>query len=269
MSQCLETRLGRLAYEELGDGPPVLFWHSLFATRHMWRAQADDLARDHRVILVDGPAHGDSASPPRPFSLEDCAFAATEILDARGIERAVWVGLSWGGMVALRAALHLPDRVVGLGLFDTSGEPEPLPVRLRNQAMLAVYRRFGFLDPMAEKVRRLMFGASTLRRNPRAGDDVLEHVARADREGMVRTIEAVVVERRSVLEDLPRATQPALVAVGEEDLATPPPFAERLAAALPHAHLERIPGAGHLAALEAPETVTRLLRELLARCASS
>lgn len=269
MSRFLDTPVGRLAYEDRGEGPPVLFWHSLFATRGMWQAQAEDLARDHRVILVDGPAHGDSEPPARPFTLEDCAFAAAGILDACQVERAAWVGLSWGGMVAQRAAIHLPERVSALGLLDTSAEPEPLPVRLRNQVMLAFYRRFGFQDLLAEKIRSLMFGASTLERDPRMGDEVLEHVRQADRQGMVRAIEAVVVERRSVLEDLSRVTQPALVAVGTEDLATPLPFAERLAAALPHARLERIPESGHLSALEAPETVTRLLRGFLSSCASS
>lgn len=260
----LETDLGYLAYETRGEGgPAVLFWHSLFATRGMWNAQAEDLARDHRVVLIDGPGHGDSSEPERPFTLEDCAEIATRVLDVCEVGRAVWVGLSWGGMVAMRAALAHPERVLALGLFDTNAEAEPPLVQLRNRAMAAVYRHFGFHPLIAEKVRELMFGKSTLARDPHAGDDVLEHVRSRDRQGMLRTIEAVVLERRSILDELHRIQVPALVVVGEEDLAAPPPAAERMAARLPHARLERIPACGHLSALEAPERVTGLIRELL------
>lgn len=268
-TQTLDTRVGRLAYEDFGEGPPVLLWHSLLVTREMWRAQADDLARDHRVILLDGPAHGESGPPPGPFTLEDCVLAAVEILDARSIDRAAWVGLSWGGMVAMRAALLVPHRVSALGLFDTSADAEPWPFRLRDQALTSVYRAFGFQDFLADRVRALMYGATTLERDPDVGGHLRDHLRRADRQGMVRAIEAVVIDRRSVLDDLHRVPHPALVAVGTEDVATPPEFARRLAEALPHARLETIPEAGHLSALEAPDAVTRLLRRFLAECESS
>lgn len=257
------TRLGPLAVEETGQGEAILLWHSLFAERSMWRHQVAALADGYRLLLVDGPGHGESPPAPRPFRLDDCTEAAVEILDHLGIGRAVWVGLSWGGMVSMRAALHHPQRVRALALLDTSAEPEPLVNRVRNQLLTSFYRHFGYRDFLGEQIRPLMVGATTLREQPEIADAIMEHLASRDRTGMLRAIEAVVIERQSVLDRLREVSVPALVVVGEEDRATPQPFARRLAAALPHARLETVPGAGHLSALEAPRKVNQLLLDFL------
>lgn len=260
----IPTRVGRLAVEERGTGDTILLWHSLLATRSMWRHQAKALESSYRLLIVDGPCHGESEPLHRPFTLEDCAAAAVEILDAFGAESAIWVGLSWGGMTAMRAALLAPHRVRALALFDTSAEAEPLLNRLRNQAMATLFLRFGYLELLAPPLRKIMLGRTTLATQPGVGEEVLDHIRACDREALYHAIQAVVIERRSVLGRLPRISVPTLVAVGEEDNATPPPFAERIAAAIPASCLERISRSGHLSALEAPDTVTRLLRSFLA-----
>lgn len=260
----IPTRVGELAVEQRGEGTPLLLWPSLLADRSMWRHQADELAGDYRLLLVDGPGHGESAVPRGSFSLEDCAAAGCEVLDAHGVAAAVWVGLSWGGMTALRAALLAPGRVRALALFDTSADAEPLAHRLRYQAMVTLYRRFGYLGLLARPLARALFGATTLKTNPEVVETVFAHIRRAEPEGIALAAEAVILNRRPIRDQLGRLRIPTLVVVGEEDQATPPPHAEAIAAAIPGARLERIAECGHLSALEAPRQVNRILRSFLA-----
>jgi len=261
----VSTTVGRLFVDDRGAGPPVLLWPSLLSDGTTWREQKEELARDHHVLTVDPPGHGRSESAGRIFSLDDCAKAVVEILDAFAIERAVLVGLSWGGMTAMRVALAAPERVRALALFDTSADAESSKVLPQYHVMLEVFKRWGPIDLLVPEILRKMFGKETLARRPELAREFVSRLRSFDRHGVVEACEAVILRRQSILPLLPRIKAPALVACGDEDAATPLFRSERMARALPNARLETIPGSGHLACLEAPLTVNRLLRDLLAR----
>lgn len=94
-----DTTVGRLSVATQGSGPPAVLWHSLFVDDRSWDAVADDLAPHRTLIRITGPGHGASSAISVPFSLEDCAEAALEVLEAHGITQAVdWAGNAWGGM---------------------------------------------------------------------------------------------------------------------------------------------------------------------------
>lgn len=258
----VSTRVGSLAVEEAGSGPPVLLWPSLFCNRSMWRHQREALVGRYRLLLIDPPGHGDSGPPRAPYTLDDCAAAALEVLDAYEVASVAWVGLSWGGMTAMRAALAAPERVRALALFDTSADPEPWRQRLADRAMAMVYRRLGLTPFLARRVEPLLVGRTSRRERPEIAAEVFAHVRGLQREAVLAAVDAIV-GRDGVLGRLARVAAPTLVAVGEEDKGTPPVHAERLAATIPGARLHRIPGCGHLSALEAPEEVNRLLGPFL------
>jgi 3-oxoadipate enol-lactonase len=261
----LATRVGRLFVERLGSGTPVLFWHSFLCDGGMWRAQALAVAKRHRVIVVDGPSHGRSDPLKRPFSLEDCADAVVDILDAEDAPRAVLVGLSWGGFTAMRVALRAPDRVAGLALFDTSADAETRQNVLRHRAMAEIVRRLGPIAVLDDRIRSIMLAPETLRSHPDIGDEMMRRLRGWDREGIYWAARAIVIDRGSIVDDLPRISVPTLVAVGEKDAATPPGCAKRIAAGIAGAELHVIPGAGHLSSVERPAEVTALVERLLDR----
>src|SRR5690349_7141247 len=107
----VRTRLGRWFYEELGEtkregDPTIVLLHGLLFDGGMWRGQLEPLAALGRVLVFDGPGHGKSEEPPR-FTLEDHADALA--IDAFGeldVDKAILVGLSWGGMISMRAAIQ-------------------------------------------------------------------------------------------------------------------------------------------------------------------
>src|SRR5690349_12906420 len=108
----VRTRLGRLFYEERGQArrpgdPAIVLLHGLLFDGGMWRDQIGPLAALGRVIVMDGPGHGKSEPPPR-FMLEEHADALIDAFSDMGIDRALVVGLSWGGMLGMRFALQHP-----------------------------------------------------------------------------------------------------------------------------------------------------------------
>lgn len=101
------------------DGPNVVLVHGFTQTRASWNPVTEDLGRDHQVLVVDAPGHGEAGE-----LRADLATGARLLIDAGG--HAVYVGYSMGGRLALRAALDRPDLVSGLVLLGaTAGIDNP------------------------------------------------------------------------------------------------------------------------------------------------
>lgn len=255
-----------ISYEVQGDGPPLLLGHSLLLDGRMWDALVPRLARAHRVYIVDARGHRRSTTPG-PFTLDDLADDWLALLDQENIDRALLCGLSMGGMTALRLALRAPHRVAAMALLDTSADPEPA-IQRRVYRLMGELQRLVRIDPLvAPVVRRKMFGATTRRERPDIVDRGVDLVRENDPRRLYPALRAVF-DRPSIAHHLKEIHTPTLVLVGDEDVATPPSRSERIAAAIPGATLVRIPGAGHLAAMEQPDAVAAHLEPFLHRHAN-
>ncbi len=103
------------------DAPAIVFLHGTRLTRAQWQPQLRRLARTHRCVAIDLPGHGMQAG--KPFTVEAAAAAVAEVIEAAvPAGRAVLVGLSLGGYVAIETAERYPDRVAGLVLAGCSAE---------------------------------------------------------------------------------------------------------------------------------------------------
>lgn len=119
--QFVSTRIGRVAYESTGHGPPLVLLHSGGHDHHDFDAIVPRLAARYRTLAVDLPGHGDSDSLREHTRAALLCEAVEELFDALALRDAVLVGNSVGGMAALRVALRWPERVRGLVLASTSG----------------------------------------------------------------------------------------------------------------------------------------------------
>jgi pimeloyl-ACP methyl ester carboxylesterase len=250
----LERAGARIHYEVSGVGRAVILAHSFLCSGATWAPQLEPLARQFLVVNVDARGHGASGPAEDPFTLDDLLGDHLAVLDALEIRRAVWAGHSMGGMVALRAALQVPERVAGLVLLDTDGGPETLATRARYAALAGLARTVG-LRPIAGRVAEIMFGRTTLRTNPGLVAAWTRSFAAFHVPSGLNALEAIV-HREDLLPDLSAVTAPALVVVGDEDRGLPPERSQRLARALPRGRLVEIAGAGHLSTLEQPAAVT-------------
>ena len=128
-----QTSIGPVAWHSQGTGRPLLLLSANPGDRRDWDAVIPDLARDHRVIAVDWPGHGDSPAPepPRPMTAMMYATVLAELAEALGLEGAIVLGNSVGGYAAVRLALEHPARVAALVLVDPAGSTRHGLVSLR------------------------------------------------------------------------------------------------------------------------------------------
>ena len=107
------------------DGPVVVLSNSLGSTYHMWDAQLAALEKRFRVVRYDTRGHGVSPVPDGPYSIDDLADDLVDLLDRLGIGRAHLVGLSLGGMTAMRVGARNAERVDRLALLCTGAQWPP------------------------------------------------------------------------------------------------------------------------------------------------
>ncbi|UJR80665.1 alpha/beta fold hydrolase [Sandaracinus amylolyticus] len=264
----VETRrCGRLYVDVRGEGSPIVLWPSVLCSGSMWSSIPEELSRAHRVINIDGPGHGRSSRVREPYTLDDNVDAALAVLDACGVRRAVWCGLSWGAMVGMRLALRAPERVSGLVLIDGNADrevPEKLPAY---RAMAMISRLLGPIPPLLDRLEPIYFSPYSLRANRPAVDAFRRGVAAMDRESIRRAVDAVILGREDLRPQLPRIDAPTLVVVGADDVATPRARSEDIVAGIRGARLVQIPRAGHLSAWEQPDAVREAIEGFLATLA--
>jgi pimeloyl-ACP methyl ester carboxylesterase len=107
-------------YLTAGEGPPLVLLHGVGTSSGEWSWVLPDLARNNLVYAIDLPGYDGSYEPP-DYSPAYTASFVSSFLDAVGVERAVIVGNSFGGLVALHLALSHPARVSALVLSDSAG----------------------------------------------------------------------------------------------------------------------------------------------------
>ncbi len=245
-----------LPHDEAGSGPAVVLLHAGIADRTMWSEHLERLAHaGHRAVAVDLPGFGEARVAPG----EQAPWAdVLRTMDELSIVRAALVGNSFGGAVALRAALIAPDRVSALALISAPPpDLEPSPeLKAAWEAEEAALQR-GDTEAAVEAV----VSAWTL---PDASPELRDRVATMQRRAFAlqaeapRTTEAPdPVEQQP--EALARLSVPTLVAAGELDKRDFREGAEAMARALPHARHAVIGGAGHLPPLETPEAFWELV----------
>lgn len=254
----------RLHYEVRGDGPEtVVFAHGLLWSGAMFERQVDALEGRYRCVTFDFRGQGRSEVAPSGYDMDTLAEDAAALIEAFGCAPCHFVGLSMGGFVGMRLAIRRPELLRSLVLLETSADPEP-PESARQYRLLNVAARWLGLGLVADRVMPIMFGAPFLTDPARADLRAAwrERLVANHRVGITRAVQGVV-EREGVYDQLDRVTVPTLVVVGEEDVATPPPKAERIAARIPDAELVVLPRAGHTSTVEEPEAVCAALGAFL------
>ena len=116
----LQTAAGNVAYEETGEGPPIVLMHANLHDHHDFDPIVPALAQQYRVITIDWPGHGES-DIKTDVTARAIADTLAEFVDKLALEPAVFIGNSIGGFAAARLALDHPDRVAGLVLVQPGG----------------------------------------------------------------------------------------------------------------------------------------------------
>lgn len=253
-----------LYYEDTGgSGPAILFSHGLLWDTSLFAPQIAVLKSRYRCVAYDLRGQGKSADSERRAIDMDTLFAdAVALIEALDLKPVHVCGLSMGGFVAMRLGARRPDLVRSLLLLETSADPEPPENAPKYRLLNWIARHFG-ISLVVNAVMPIMFGKSALCDPARAAErEAWRRQLRSNRRSIWRAVNGVI-ERPSVYHELSRIAAPTLVMVGEEDTATVPAKAERIAAAIAGAKLVRIPRAGHSATVEQPQAVTQAISGFL------
>ena len=252
----------RIAYERVGDGPPLVLLHGFVADGvTTWAPQLDVLADEFTVVAWDAPGAGRSSDPPERFGMAGYADCLARFITQLGLERPHVAGLSFGGALALelcRRHRTIPTTFVLVSAYAGwagSLPPEVAEQRLTHCLELSELSPAQYVDALLPT----MFSPST----PPA---VVAEFGAALREFHPVGFRAMSRASAEDLRDaLPHVDRPALLVYGDEDVRAPLEVAEDLDTALADSMLVVLPGAGHLCNLEAPAEFNAEVRAFLHR----
>jgi len=235
-------------------GPVLLGVGGWIGSWELWVEPFAMLSQGWRTAAYDHRGTGATIAPLESITfgrLVDDVFA---VMDALKIERCVLAAESAGALTALAAARMQPDRIAGLVLVDALSYQAPLE---ENNLFLQ-----GLQHQYAATIDRFVTACM-----PEPGSD---HIKRWGRQilGRASQAAAMALYRSSSEPDLRGSfgdiKQPALILHGEADAIVPVEEAQRLAAALPHAHLSIIPGAGHVPTMTRPQVIADAINRFFA-----
>src|SRR5207253_4159494 len=236
--------------------PVLVLSNSLGSDVGMWDAQVPAFAERFRVLRYDSRGHGQSAVPPGPYRIEDLGRDLLALLDALGLERVHFCGLSKGGMVGMWLAVNAPDRIERLVLSNTSaylGPPE-----LWNARIEAV--RSSGMQAIVPQVLERWFTAEFRARAPETVEKVRRMLLATPPEGYVACSAAIRdMDQREAISAI-RA--PTLVVVGARDPATAPEHGRQIAERIGGSKVVELPAA-HLSNVEAADQFTAAVLEFV------
>lgn len=250
-----------ISWRECGAGAPVIFLHAMVTSRTGWEPQMQALSDRYRCIAWDMPGFGASAALASDAGFDEVlATLTTFATQTLGLTRAHFVGLSVGGMILQQLAARHPDLVQSIAMLDCSprfgfgGDGDSAPFLAWVRAEMQTKGQAAFSEAM---IRAIVA--------PGTGEPVIQQaiaaMARATPAGL--DLAARLIAAHDALDVLPQIRCPALAMAGAEDGETPPAYAREIARLIPDGNLSVIPDAGHIANLEAADTVTARLRVFL------
>ncbi|MDL4820590.1 alpha/beta fold hydrolase [Actinomadura opuntiae] len=242
----------RIAYEVVGEGPPLVLVHGFYGDRTTWRSggHVDALAGGYRLILIDALGHGGSDTPhdAAPYRIDRQVEDVVAVLDAEGVQRTAYWGASMGGVIGLHLLARYPERLTCLvagGAHACDVDADPAEV----EAEAELFRGRG-VAPFVDWLERQGTMPGWMR----------EVILAADPQALA-ALTTAISRRRGVTGALAGTDVPVLLIAGDGDARLDE--IRRTAEAVPSARLAELPGCGHSDAFLRLDLVLPLVRPFL------
>jgi 3-oxoadipate enol-lactonase len=254
----MNTEPVTLAHEIHGNGLPVILIHGFPFDRSIWQPIVPLLKEHARLILPD--LRGFGTSPKTEEEAYTMTMHAEDIrflMERIGIEKAILVGHSMGGYVALAFAHAFPSRLLGMALVASHADPDP-PGRREGRLQTAAQIRERGIAPLLEEM------PPRLTPNPAVQKTVYHLIARCSPQTAIRA-QLGMAQRDDAFPWLVGIHAPVLILSGEQDPLLIPERLRAMMQVLPDAEWVSLPGVGHMPMLEAPQATAEAIKSLIAR----
>lgn len=238
----------RVNYELSGqdDAPMVVMSHSLGSSLAMWNPQLAALEAKYRVLRYDTRGHGGTEVTAGAYNLNQLGDDVIALMDALGIDKAHWIGLSMGGMIGQDVALRYPDRFLSFSLCDTMAMvPEAGQAAWKERITIA---RDQGIEALVDSTMERWFTAPYREQNTAGFKLIRDEFLATAVDGFCGCAEAI--RGLNYLERLGEIKQPTLIVVGEEDMGTPVAASEAIHERIAGSKLVIIPAAAHMSNVE-------------------
>jgi pimeloyl-ACP methyl ester carboxylesterase len=232
--------------------PAVILLHSAGGNHLYWPPQLRRLS-GQRIYALDLPGHGKSEGIGRQ-SIADYASCVLDFMDELKLRKAVFVGHSMGGAIALEMALHQARRTLGVAMIN-AGSSLRLPAELlKNTTSMATF-------PLVIKaISELAFGSQV---DPRLKETAMQHM-NGLRSSVLHS-DFLACDAFDVTARLGRVKVPTLIVSASEDKMIAPHYSQSMHLKIKDSLLRTIDGAGHMVILENPLVVANILQFFLTR----
>jgi 3-oxoadipate enol-lactonase len=245
------------------DGPEsgrvVMMSNSLMSDHTMWDVTVPALSDRYRVLRYDTRGHGQSGTTPGPYTIELLADDAVALMDALGIRRLHFVGLSMGGMIAQQVGARYAERVYSLSLCDTASEMPPRSMWAERFAIAQSQGVAGLVDSTIQR----WFTAPFIARDPQSVEEVRRMILSTGTEGFIACGSAVRDMAQTTM--LLQVKTPTLILVGRLDPACSVEKAEVIHRMIDGSQLVILEDAAHLSNIEQPQAFNAALRGFIDR----
>ncbi len=249
--------------EEQGGGAPLVLLHPTPVNHRFWLSLAGMLSVRYRVLMPDLRGHGQSEAGEGSITVEKLGADIERLLDAAGVDRALFAGCSIGGYTLYELWRRCPERVRAMAFAGSKPHADTEQARATRQANIEKIRARGsgeFIEAMLTS----LIGATTRSRWPQRVGEAREMMQTVRPEALV-AIQQGLAARPNSIETAKTIRVPSCVIAAGEDGGVPVTELRMLADVIREgggeSEYHEISDAGHYAPWEQPETVGRILRK--------
>lgn len=248
----------QINYQTFGQAtkPAIIFSNSLGTNYSMWQAQIDAFESDFYVICYDTRGHGESSAPQGPYSIEQLGLDVINLLDHLKVQKAVFCGISMGGLTGQWIAIHYPNRFHKVIICNTAAKIGQ-EAAWRDRAALV---RDQGLAPIASTAAGRWFTENFVAQYPEVVVQLSKNLSKGSAEGYASCCEALAIA--DLRETINNITIPVLVIAGRQDPVTTIEDGQFMLNRIPNAEIFAI-NASHISNIEAALEFNQALRSFI------
>ena len=214
LSKTIQFKNTTISFTDEGKATAVVFLHGFLENKKMWNAFIPEFSKKYRIITIDLLGHGNSESLGYVHSMEDNADVVYAVLSELRLRKAIFVGHSMGGYVALAFAELYPEAVKGLVLLNSTSRADSEERKAnRDRAIKAVKQNYSNFVRLS--IANL-FSENNRERLAEEIEQVKEEALKTPLQGIVASLEGMKIRKdREVL--LHFSPYPMLLILGEKD----------------------------------------------------